>query len=158
MEALQRLIEGNARFVSGKLKQTKREPVAEHKPFAAILTCADARVVPEVIFDQGVGDLFCVEVAGNVIDPVVQESLNFAISGLNVELVVVMGHAKCAAVKAAMDGVAGLEEIVRIIKPSVADTLEQSIKNNAIAMSQKVKGVAVKAAYYCVETGKVEFL
>lgn len=113
-EALDRLIEGNARFISGETRAThafKRTQLqrlsANQAPFAVILGCSDSRVPVEIVFDQGFGQLFVVRVAGNVVNPPVIGSVEFAVSRLGVKLVVVLGHSHCGAVQA------GLESLVR---------------------------------------------
>jgi carbonic anhydrase len=109
-EALQKLRDGNKRFATGQpalkdLGDTRRgELVGGQKPFAVILTCSDSRVPPEHIFDQGLGDLFVVRNAGNVVDPVTAGSIEYAVEHLLAPLVVVLGHDYCGAVKAAVDG------------------------------------------------------
>jgi carbonic anhydrase len=107
-EVRQALVDGNNRFASGQsihpdLGEELRLEQAEHQtPFAAILTCADSRVAPELIFDQGIGDLFAVRVAGNVADPTSVASLAYAVEVLHVDVIVVLGHENCGAVKTAI--------------------------------------------------------
>lgn len=108
--ALARLVAGNKRFVAGRARDPRRGSVRRaqvaqgQKPFAAILTCADSRVPPELVFDQGFGDLFVVRIAGNTAtDPVVVGSLEYAVEELGSVLVFVLGHSQCGAVKAAID-------------------------------------------------------
>jgi carbonic anhydrase len=129
--ALRRLMAGNARFAAGDAhrprQSTKRRvAVAEgQKPFAAVLTCADSRVPPEIVFDQGIGDLFVVRVAGNTADTVVVGSLEYAVEVLGSILVFVLGHSECGAVKAAIDVTKGatlpgdLPAVVAPIIPAV---------------------------------------
>src|SRR5512136_620867 len=108
-EALQRLKDGNERFLRGEahLPGLTRETLAElargQHPFATILGCSDSRVPPEWIFDAGLGELFVVRVAGNIFSPEVAGSLQYAGAHLNTCLFVVLGHAGCGAVKAALD-------------------------------------------------------
>ena len=109
-EALQRLLDGNQRYVAGRAirpNQTtaRRATVAggQH-PFAAILGCSDSRVPPEIVFDQGLGDLFVVRLAGNVADPVALDSLDYAVTHLGARLILVLGHERCGAVTAAVEG------------------------------------------------------
>jgi carbonic anhydrase len=106
------LLEGNKRFVSGRLIHPGRKPedfaaLAEGQaPLTAIVGCADSRVAPELIFDQGVGDLFVVRVAGNIVSgggPLVKGSIEFAVAVLGVRLIMVLGHTQCGAVKAAIE-------------------------------------------------------
>jgi carbonic anhydrase len=111
--ALQRLMDGNARYVSGKLThpnlgaERRKSLAGSQSPFAVILTCADSRVAPELVFDQGLGDLFVVRVAGNVVDDVVMGSIEYAVVHLGSPLVMVLGHERCGAVKATVDALAG---------------------------------------------------
>jgi carbonic anhydrase len=107
--ALQRLLNGNLRYVANYLQSPgqhaeRRTQVAEgQNPFAAILCCADSRVPPEIIFDQGLGDLFVVRVAGNVVDDEILGSLEYAVEHLGVKLILVLGHERCGAVRAALE-------------------------------------------------------
>jgi carbonic anhydrase len=109
LAALDALKTGNQRFVSGQLLHGNQNPdrraeVAKgQKPFAMVLTCADSRLSPEIIFDQGLGDLFVVRVAGNVADANGMASLEYATEHLGCQLLIVLGHERCGAVKAALD-------------------------------------------------------
>lgn len=109
-KAKQLLIGGNKRFVSGNLStkdtgpERRRELLKGQKPFAVIVCCSDSRVPPELLFDQALGDIFVVRVAGNIVDPVAVGSVEYAVEHLNTPLVVVLGHDHCGAVKAAIDG------------------------------------------------------
>ena len=133
-EALQRLREGNARYVRDDIapanfcSQARRDELSDGQaPFAVILGCSDSRAPAELIFDQGLGDLFVVRVAGNVICPETMGSIEFACSKFGTRLIVVMGHTGCGAVAATVDYIndpameltASLESIVRDIRPSV---------------------------------------
>lgn len=106
--ALARLRDGNARYQAFRQSHPRLDPewraelATGQNPFAAVLGCADSRVPPELIFDQGLGDLFVVRVAGNVLDETVVGSLEFAVDRLNVPLVLVLGHERCGAVTAAL--------------------------------------------------------
>src|SRR5437660_44710 len=107
--AFKRLKDGNARFAADQLakkdvgSKRRAELAKGQRPFAVILTCADSRVAPELIFDQGLGDLFVLRVAGNVTDPVVLGSIEYAVEHLKTPLIVVLGHEACGAVKAALE-------------------------------------------------------
>ncbi len=110
-EAQMRLLEGNRRFVKGEpvhkdTGQARRKELMEkgQRPYAAVLCCSDSRVPPEIIFDQALGDIFVVRVAGNVLDDAALGSLEYAVEHLRVPLVVVLGHEKCGAVQAAVSG------------------------------------------------------
>jgi carbonic anhydrase len=108
-EALARLKDGHARFIAEKLTprkldaKTRAQLAKGQNPFAAILTCADSRVPPELVFDAGLGDLFVLRVAGNVTGPAVLGSLEYAVEHLRVPLIAVIGHESCGAVKAAIE-------------------------------------------------------
>ncbi|KAF1085676.1 Carbonic anhydrase [Sporotomaculum syntrophicum] len=149
-EAKQLLIDGNKRFMQAKqanldLGSTKRTALLKgQKPFAAILSCSDSRVPPELIFDQGLGDLFIIRNAGNIIDPVSLGSIEYAIEHLQVPLLVVMGHQNCGAVTATVEGgeaTGSISAIVKRIAPAVEkakagknmskeELIEKSIKEN----------------------------
>jgi carbonic anhydrase len=145
--AMKRLKDGHARFLADKpaprdLSMKRRVELAmEQRPFAVVLTCADSRVSPELIFDQGLGDLFVLRVAGNVSDSGMVGSIEYAVEHLHCPLIVVLGHENCGAVKAAMHiddvhgSLAALIEQVRLGKdlpkePTAA--LQQAVKNNAV--------------------------
>src|SRR5580765_2877051 len=133
-QVMKDLLEGNARFVAGQTLNPRQRPadysklVAGQAPDAVIIGCADSRVPPEVLFDQGVGDLFVVRVAGNVVSgtgAVIKGSIEFAIAELNVPLIMVLGHSNCGAVKAAVqhleakDDLPGaINDLVTLIKPA----------------------------------------
>ena len=108
-EALQRLIEGNNRFLQGSArfptvcKETLADLARGQQPYATILGCSDSRVPPELIFDADFGELFIIRVAGNVISPEVMGSMQYAGAHLHTPLFVVLGHEGCGAVKAAVD-------------------------------------------------------
>jgi carbonic anhydrase len=109
-EALARLLAGNKRFVQGKTQSPRRDSVRRtevaqgQKPFAIILTCSDSRLAPEVVFDEGLGDLFVVRVAGNTApDPILIGSLEYSALTFGSILLMVLGHDKCGAVEAAID-------------------------------------------------------
>ncbi|GAB3256375.1 carbonic anhydrase [Kineosporia babensis] len=107
-QAWAKLQQGNARWVNGQSRagqsrnqQRRADLVAGQQPFAAILSCADSRTPPEIVFDQGLGDVFVVRTAGHAVDDAVLGSLEYAIAALGVDLVLVLGHEKCGAIKAA---------------------------------------------------------
>src|SRR4030043_1796798 len=108
-EALQKLMDGNKRFVSGKLVKkdlgdTKRKELLKgQKPFATVITCSDSRVPPELLFDQGLGDIFIIRVAGNVVDPLELGRIEYGVEHLNAPLLFILGHSKCGAVTATID-------------------------------------------------------
>jgi carbonic anhydrase len=193
-EALALLLEGNKRYVKGEPAHPRRTPedfsplAAGQNPFAVIVGCSDSRVAPEVLFDQGVGDLFVVRVAGNVINgagSTVKGSIEYAIAELGVQLIMVLGHSECGAVKAAIthidahDSLPGsINELVENIKPAVAAVrdqpgklLENVIKANVergveklntlppiLAEAVKNGKLKVVGAVYDLRSGKVELL
>ncbi len=131
--AIQRLIRGNKRFAEGKARHPHESPNWRHSlesgqhPYAVILGCADSRVCPELLFDQGFGDLFVIRVAGNIIDVDVTASIEYAVDHLDSMLVVVLGHTHCGAVTATLDHLAEADgepkEIVSLlhrIEPAIA--------------------------------------
>jgi carbonic anhydrase len=138
-QALDRLREGNRRFVSGNLKRTpemdhvrRADLVDEQSPFAVILGCSDSRVPAEMVFDQGIGDLFVIRVAGNIVAPSQIGSIEFAAEQFGTQLVVVMGHSNCGAVKAAIDQMGRSDQngspnvgfIVERIQPNIRSLVE----------------------------------
>ena len=131
-QALQRLLEGNRRYVANTPTMdgsTRRrlEVALAQKPFAAILGCVDSRVPPELIFDQGLGNLFVIRTAGQILDKGVVGSLEFGVAELHIPLIVVLGHEHCGAVKVALDALerpneteADIEYVLEALGPAVA--------------------------------------
>ncbi len=161
---LARLLEGNKRFVSGQLVHPGRKPedfaaLAEGQaPVAAIIGCADSRVAPELVFDQGVGDLFVVRVAGNIVSgagPTVKGSIEFAVAVLGVRLIMVLAHTQCGAVKAAIEHIesndalpGSIGELIDPIRPAVravqgrpGDKLENVTRANVEKGVERLKGL-----------------
>jgi carbonic anhydrase len=139
-EALQRLIAGNERFVSGASVQRPPDRdvlvglVEAQHPFATILGCSDSRVPPELVFDQGLGDLFIVRVAGNVVGTEILGSLGYALEHLGTPLFVILGHEGCGAVQAALQASRGdatergrLAELLERILPAL-DAIDRSAR------------------------------
>jgi carbonic anhydrase len=137
-EALEQLREGNRRFVSGGplghelASETRRhEWIENQKPFAIILGCSDSRVPAEIVFDQGIGDLFVIRVAGNIVAPSQVGSVEFCAEGFGTRLVVVLGHTQCGAIQATIDELRrpsqdrsrNLRSIVDRIRPAVEPLL-----------------------------------
>lgn len=131
-EALQKLVDGNKRYVENQMTGSKlcdittRTSLAKsQKPYAIILTCSDSRVPPEIVFDKGLGEIFVVRVAGNIPDPVVLGSIEYAAEHLGSPLVMVLGHERCGAVSATVGakgkstGSANIDAIVKAIAPNV---------------------------------------
>ena len=144
--ALQRLKQGNARFVQGKSRfpTVRKEILAElakgQRPYATIIGCSDSRVPPEMVFDAGFGALFIVRVAGNVISPEVMGTLQYAVLHLRTPLFVVLGHEGCGAIQAALDRKdradpdRGIELLMKRISPALAG-LPAGLKGNARVMA-----------------------
>ena len=162
IEALERLREGNRRFVSdvrmrdiAATGQTRRaELAATQEPFAIILGCSDSRVPAEIVFDQGLGDLFVIRVAGNIVAPSQIESVEFAASRFGTRLVVVLGHSLCGAVLATMEELqrpqAGeshnLRSIVNRIRPAVAALLATELKRDPDALVRHAVRANIQAS------------
>ena len=147
--ALTRLREGNLRFAlnvrgtSAFLSQTRRvDFAADHQPFAIILGCSDARVPVEIVFDQGLGDLFVIRVAGNIVAPSQVGSVEFAAARFGVRLVVVLGHSQCGAILATLEALRApsqtqsrnLQSIVDRVRPSVEGLLSSALSQNMDAL------------------------
>ncbi len=144
-EALERLQAGNQRFVSGvqslstlSSRARRSDLVAGQAPFAIILGCSDSRVPAEIVFDQGLGDLFVIRVAGNIIAPSLVGSVEFAADKFGTRLVVVLGHSNCGAIQATLEELErpsahrspNLHSIVDRIRPSIQSLLETELKHN----------------------------
>ncbi len=186
-EALDTLMIGNRRFAEEHLKHPhqdqhrRAEIVGGQHPFAVVLTCSDSRVAPEVIFDQGLGDLFVIRVAGNVSDDIVLASIEYAAAHLGTALVMVLGHQNCGAITAALAGGStegALPYLMRELQPAVeqteccdVDPLDTAIRANArivaeklLATSEVLAGLVetdalkIVPALYQFDTGKVELL
>ena len=184
-EAKRRLIEGNKRFASEKTKMTdigkaKRQNLLENgqNPFAVIVCCSDSRVPPEIIFDLGLGDLFVIRTAGNIVDEIGFGSIEYAVVHLHVPLVVVLGHDHCGAVQATVEGNAdtdGTAHIVAKIRRSlervkdsaelytacedenIRQTVKEVANRSSIGLLANEGKVEVTGAKYCMQTGKVTF-
>lgn len=169
---IERLLKGNARFISKNDGIIQRH-LEGQKPFAAILTCSDSRVPPELIFDVGIGDIFVVRDAGNIaIDSAEIGSLEYAVGHLNVPLIVVMGHTRCGALTAAEEGPGDESctgEIVNEIRLCFAekDHLRANVRmqighlmerSPIISAAVKEEKLRVIGAIYHMEDGTVEFL
>ena len=159
-EALERLREGNQRFASGaptlesKLGQARRASLAtSQRPFAIVLGCSDSRVPAELVFDQGLGDLFVIRVAGNIVAPSQVGSVEFAAAAFGTSLAVVLGHTRCGAVQAALDEArspAGhspnLRSIVDRIRPSVETLLATELRHDEERLVQQAVRANVRAS------------
>lgn len=188
-EAMARLLDGNKRFISGELHHPhtamdwRKRLVGGQNPFVTIIGCADSRVPPELLFDQGFGDLFVIRVAGNVIDTDVAGSVEYGVDHLATKLVVVMGHEGCGAVTAALQKLEDIEKepneiqaLVGKIKPAVRkfdagvsfkERLKTSVEDNVrhsvkllkaipdLAKAEKESRTKIVGTVYEIETGRV---
>ncbi|MBT8327463.1 MAG: carbonic anhydrase [Bacteroidia bacterium] len=184
-EILNRLQEGNSRFVAdkldGKLQDSARrdELTKGQQPHTIVLSCADSRVVPELAFDTGLGELFVVRVAGNVANTSSLASIEYAVAHCGSTVIVVLGHQSCGAVTAAMaggDNGHNLNHLLAHISPAISQTHEgasvnEVVKANAKLTTQELMTrsatireyaqngtVMIVPAYYNLDSGKVEFL
>ena len=189
--AMARLVAGNARYASGKATRSNQdarrrtEVAAGQHPFAVILACADSRVGPEIIFDQGLGDLFVCRVAGNVVDDAVLASIEYAVIHLGATLVMALGHERCGAVKATVDALSGhgdpadegtkIGALASLIAPAVratpadaADRVDAAVSLNAAHAAAEIFAgspplrervlagkLKIVAARYDLDDGKV---
>ena len=187
-EALKKLKDGNKRFVTMHQKhpdddkKRRKEMLKGQHPFVVILSCSDSRVPPELIFDQGLGDIFEIRNAGNVLNKHVIGSIEYAVMHCGVKLVVIMGHQDCGAIKATLSGVSETEYIKALedsIQPAVEDCKSKGLEVNSdnvvkahvmqdinellsedaelVRYMQKHK-VKIIPAYYHLDSGKVDFL
>ena len=181
--ALAKLQAGNERFATSKV--TEGRPVAAKRaetaqtqhPFAVVVGCADSRTSPELVFDQNIGDLFVVRTAGNLVDEHGLGSIEYAVEHLGARLIVVLGHERCGAVKAALaspTAPGNINSLVRDIQPAVVavkdkpgDPVAQTVEKNASLVAAKIrseakfgefaKEVRVVSGVYDLDTGKVEW-
>ena len=183
LNALERLKSGNTKFVNDnlncKFKDSfrRKEVLDSQNPFAVMLTCSDSRIVPELIFDTGIGELFVIRVAGNVANPSSIASIEYAVAHLGVKLIIVLGHQNCGAVTAALTGGnngKNIDHLLNFIQPaiSVSDskkvdtishihaklTAEKLIADSSI-ITKAVDDSALKIipAYYNLASGLVDF-
>lgn len=184
-EVIQRLKDGNDRFVAdkvdGQLQNSERRNslTSGQDPYAIILSCADSRIVPELAFDTGLGELFVLRVAGNIANTSTIASIEYAVAHLGTEVIVVMGHESCGAVTAAVgggDNGYNLNHLLAHITPAIAAcdqgaSVNDIVKKNAhmnakdLIDRSKIIGDAVASgkvkvipAYYKLNSGKVDFL
>jgi len=185
-EVLGLLMEGNARFIDGanafitNYTHKRAQLTGGQNPVAAVLTCSDSRVPPQLIFDRTMGDLFIIRVAGGVLDDVGRASLQFAVEELHVPLIMVMGHSTCGAVKAAVDNqVHGYyKALTDLLTPALrnarhnhpqGDLWEEATKENSRLITKeltekssplyprlKTGHLKIQPAFYSLESGHVE--
>jgi carbonic anhydrase len=161
LEALDRLRDGNKRFVSDVRsleslgsRARRLELAARQEPFAAILGCSDSRVPVEIIFDQGLGDLFVIRVAGNIVAPSQIGSVEFAAEQFCTRLVVVLGHSHCGAIEATLAQLQRkteqqsphLRSIVERVRPSVEGLLETDLRNDPAALARQAVRANIRAS------------
>ncbi len=187
-EALNKLIQGNERFVSLKethpddTKQRRKDMLKGQHPFVVILSCSDSRVPPELIFDQGLGDIFEIRNAGNVLDEHVIGSIEYAVMHCGVKLIVIMGHQDCGAIAATLSGksetkyIKSLEDSIQpaiedckkhghevnsdnVVKAHVIQDIEELMTQDTdLVKYMKENNVQIIPAYYHLDSGKVDFL
>ncbi len=181
-EALEELIAGNRRFTSGRTSTYRRDlamlqqMLEKQEPFAAILSCADSRVPVEVVFDQTIGRLFVTRVAGNIVTTEILGSLEYAAAVLGTNTILVMGHGRCGAVTAAIQGQSAPGQIGSLfpyIEPAVQQAgpdLEATVRANALIQADKVRSspllaklieegqLKVSAGYFDIRSGTVTLL
>jgi carbonic anhydrase len=160
-QALERLVEGNRRFVAslggrGTPSAVPRlvELPTEQNPFAIVLGCSDARVPAEIVFDQGLGDLFVIRVAGNIVAPSQVGSVEFAASQFETRLVVVLGHSGCGAITATIEQLQrpaetqsrNLQSIVGRIRPSVKPLMDTELRRDMDALVRRAVRANVRMA------------
>ena len=161
LEALQRLQAGNRRFVAGGqsrdmvTSQTRRNELAMgQEPFAIILGCSDSRVPAEIVFDQGLGDLFVIRVAGNIVASSQVGSVEFAAARFGTRLVVVLGHSRCGAILATLEEMQlatgsqsrNLRSIVDRIRPSIEALLATDLRHNPAALVEHAVRANIRAS------------
>ena len=184
-KGISRLLEGNKRFMNGNLAhpnrtlERRRETNYSQEPYAVIVGCSDSRVSPEIIFDEGIGDLFVVRLAGNVVDPIAKESIEFAIHALNSSTILILGHENCGAVNAVLQKQdQDIPKIASLISSSLQNKksnysknqLEEAIKSNANNIRNRISQdpdfkrlidenkLQVFSGYYHLKSGEVEIL
>jgi carbonic anhydrase len=180
-EALKQLMDGNKRFVAGKMTAheedlaiLKQHTVEKQEPFAAVLSCADSRVPVEIAFDQSIGHIFVTRVAGNIITPEIIGSLEYGAAVLGTKVILVMGHSGCGAVKAAIQG-KGVPGQISSLFPHIQPAIDQAgtdpeavtkanakaqatlLRESSTVISEMAKQGKVKvvAGYYDLGSGAV---
>ncbi len=182
-EALTALKEGNKKYVSDSLEHNHSDSnrrdsqTGGQAPFAIILSCADSRVVPELVFDQGIGDVFVIRVAGNTANPSSTASIEYAVAHLGSKLIVVLGHESCGACGAAIaggDNGPNLNHLLKFIEPAVEQTITgdvndvvrinasnqaKALVDSSAIIRNRVEngGVEIVTAFYNLNGGKVDF-
>lgn len=160
-QALDRLVEGNRRFVEDvrgdaipSHSHRRSELTSGQEPFAVILGCSDSRVPVEIIFDQGLGDLFVIRVAGNIVAPSLVGSVEFAAERFGTRLVVVLGHTRCGAIQATIEhllnpaatATSNLRSIVGRIRPSIETLMATSLRDDLEALARQAVRANIRAS------------
>jgi carbonic anhydrase len=186
-KALKKLLNGNKRFYEensthpNQDKKRLAESAGSQKPFAVIIGCSDSRIPPEIIFDQGIGDLFVIRVAGNTVGNVCIGSVEYAVEHLGIELVLILGHKQCGVVKTAASGddvhhhLAGLVETAKAAvekaRGKPGGLIDNAVKENVKLLKGKLEHAdhfisdyvkegrcKIVGAFYDLDTGVVEML
>ena len=166
-EALQRLIDGNQRYIADLAssaatdRRRREELTGGQAPFAIILGCSDSRVPAEIVFDQGLGDLFVIRVAGNIVAPSQIGSVEFSAEAHGVRLVVVLGHSQCGAVSATLErlmqsgkkGSGNLKSIVNRIRPAVEGLLETNLRDDQPKLMEQAVRANIRASVAQLHSG-----
>ncbi len=182
--AVAKLMAGNARYASNSTSSGKPTGKARaanaqtQHPFAIVVGCADSRTSPEIVFDQNLGDLFVIRTAGNLVDDYALGSIEYAVAHLGTKLIVVLGHERCGAVKAAVASgsapghvgsiVSDIRPAVKAVEGTAGDLLENAVNENIYRVADKISrkavlgdaasSVRIVRAVYDLDTGKVEWL
>lgn len=185
---LKDMLDGNKKFIKGALtkqdvKSQREETSKGQHPHTIVVTCSDSRVPPEYIFDEGIGQLFVVRTAGNVVDDICLGSIEYAAEHLHAKQIIVMGHTSCGAVKATLEGETespNINAIIKLIKPAVktaksknlkekevlSESITENVKNQIKAIMKskiireltEINRMSVCGAVYDINSGKVEIL
>lgn len=184
-QALQELISGNRRFMSGLGGQTRRDAeqrrasAVEPEPFAAVFGCSDSRVPPEIVFDQGLGDLFVVRTAGHILDAASLASLEFAVRQFSVPLIMVLGHKRCGAMTAAIHDaekrgsgeswLAPLRPALELGRARIGDRIDEAVKAHTALTAERLRSesrlldeavqrgtVKIACVFYDVDSGAAD--
>lgn len=182
--ALKRLMVGNRRFAHDKMvcadrtSDRRTATAGQQRPFAVILGCADSRIPPEIVFDQGVGDLFVIRIAGNVVGPIELDSVEYSVIHNDSSLIIVLGHENCGAVTAVLaNQTQDIEAIASLIEPAIqsaktqsGNPLENAIKANVRAVVKQLikspvlakylneRKIKIVGGYYNLISGEVDLL
>jgi carbonic anhydrase len=174
-EIIDKLIQGNLRFSNGNSLHPnideirKKATLEEQKPFAIIVGCSDSRIPPEIIFDQGIGDLFIIRTAGYVIDNIAMGSIEYAILHLDVKLIVVLGHENCGAITASYNKIKSspnINNVVKLITPNIkhSKNIDDAINLHTMKISRQIRehfsnlDIEILPLLYKLNTNEVSFL